>query len=172
MQVTHVINFDLPSDIDDYVHRIGRTGRAGKKGLATAFFTDKDMGLAKPLADMLQVLQQLRRSLHRVRLCRRGLCHAFISAWLLTKKLLSLSPHRRQTRSCPGGWAAWRSAAAASVAVTASAAVAAIALAAAISGATVSVICCLSVGQLTHLSLPHCDASQSDEYELEKIPKI
>jgi Helicase conserved C-terminal domain len=54
-QVTHVINFDLPSDIDDYVHRIGRTGRAGKKGLATAFFTDKDMGLAKPLADMLQV---------------------------------------------------------------------------------------------------------------------
>lgn len=55
-QVTHVINFDLPSDIDDYVHRIGRTGRAGKKGLATAFFTDKDMGLAKPLADMLQVL--------------------------------------------------------------------------------------------------------------------
>jgi Helicase conserved C-terminal domain len=51
-----VINFDLPSDIDDYVHRIGRTGRAGKKGLATAFFTDKDMSLAKPLADMLQVL--------------------------------------------------------------------------------------------------------------------
>ncbi|GFH29090.1 uncharacterized protein HaLaN_27692, partial [Haematococcus lacustris] len=29
--VTHVINFDLPKDIDDYVHRIGRTGRAGKK---------------------------------------------------------------------------------------------------------------------------------------------
>jgi ATP-dependent RNA helicase DDX3X len=45
--VTHVINFDLPSDIDDYVHRIGRTGRAGKKGLATAFFTQKDAGLAR-----------------------------------------------------------------------------------------------------------------------------
>jgi ATP-dependent RNA helicase DDX3X len=54
--VTHVINFDLPSDIDDYVHRIGRTGRAGKKGLATAFFTDKDMSLAKPLGELLQVL--------------------------------------------------------------------------------------------------------------------
>ena len=53
--VTHVINFDLPSDIDDYVHRIGRTGRAGKKGLATAFFTDKDMSLAKPLGELLQV---------------------------------------------------------------------------------------------------------------------
>jgi superfamily II DNA/RNA helicase len=53
--VTHVINFDLPTDIDDYVHRIGRTGRAGKKGLATAFFTDKDAGLAKSLAELLQV---------------------------------------------------------------------------------------------------------------------
>ena len=52
--VTHVINFDLPNDIDDYVHRIGRTGRAGKKGLATAFLSDKDSNLAKPLAELLQ----------------------------------------------------------------------------------------------------------------------
>ncbi|KAK9853650.1 hypothetical protein WJX84_006927 [Apatococcus fuscideae] len=56
--VTHVINFDLPTDIDDYVHRIGRTGRAGKKGLATAFFTDKDTGIAKSLADLLQETNQ------------------------------------------------------------------------------------------------------------------
>jgi len=52
--VTHVINYDLPKDIDDYVHRIGRTGRAGKKGLATGFFTDEDSGLAKSLLEMLQ----------------------------------------------------------------------------------------------------------------------
>ena len=56
--VTHVINFDLPNDIDDYVHRIGRTGRAGKKGLATAFFSDKDSNIAKPLAELLQVSPQ------------------------------------------------------------------------------------------------------------------
>ena len=30
--VTHVINYDMPSNIDDYVHRIGRTGRIGRKG--------------------------------------------------------------------------------------------------------------------------------------------
>ncbi len=57
--VTHVINFDLPTDIDDYVHRIGRTGRAGKKGLATAFFSDKDSSLARGLAELLSVCLQL-----------------------------------------------------------------------------------------------------------------
>jgi superfamily II DNA/RNA helicase len=35
--VTHVINYDVPSSFDDYVHRIGRTGRAGKRGNALTF---------------------------------------------------------------------------------------------------------------------------------------
>lgn len=52
--VTHVINFDLPKDIDDYVHRIGRTGRAGKSGMATAFFSEKNSPLAKALAQLMQ----------------------------------------------------------------------------------------------------------------------
>lgn len=56
--VTHVINFDLPADVDDYVHRIGRTGRAGKKGLATAFFSDKDTGMASKLVELLQETNQ------------------------------------------------------------------------------------------------------------------
>lgn len=34
------------------MHRIGRTGRAGKKGLATAFFTDEDIGLARSLNEV------------------------------------------------------------------------------------------------------------------------
>ncbi|KAK1392531.1 RNA helicase [Heracleum sosnowskyi] len=56
--VTHVINFDLPKDIDDYVHRIGRTGRAGKSGLATAFFSEKNSSLAKALAQLMQESNQ------------------------------------------------------------------------------------------------------------------
>ena len=35
--VTHVINYDLPQTYDDYIHRIGRTGRAGKTGIALTF---------------------------------------------------------------------------------------------------------------------------------------
>ncbi|XP_062078010.1 DEAD-box ATP-dependent RNA helicase 11-like [Humulus lupulus] len=51
--VAHVINFDLPREIDDYVHRIGRTGRAGNSGLATAFFNDKNFPLAKALVELM-----------------------------------------------------------------------------------------------------------------------
>jgi ATP-dependent RNA helicase DeaD len=41
--VTHVINFDLPQDPESYVHRIGRTGRAGKEGTAWTFVTHREM---------------------------------------------------------------------------------------------------------------------------------
>lgn len=40
--VSHVINFDLPAENDDYVHRIGRTGRAGKTGIAISFITPRE----------------------------------------------------------------------------------------------------------------------------------
>jgi len=53
--VKHVINFDMPSDIDEYVHRIGRTGRVGNLGLATSFFNEKNMNIAR---DLLQILQE------------------------------------------------------------------------------------------------------------------
>ncbi|KAF2314517.1 hypothetical protein P3X46_026800 [Hevea brasiliensis] len=56
--VAHVVNFDFPNDIDDYVHRIGRTGRAGKTGLATAFFNEGNASLARSLADLMQESKQ------------------------------------------------------------------------------------------------------------------
>ncbi|XP_023739136.1 DEAD-box ATP-dependent RNA helicase 37 [Lactuca sativa] len=56
--VAHVINFDLPRDIDSYVHRIGRTGRAGKSGLATAFFNSKNSVIAKSLSDLMKESHQ------------------------------------------------------------------------------------------------------------------
>ncbi|KAL8419142.1 hypothetical protein RB594_002372 [Gaeumannomyces avenae] len=57
--VTHVINYDLPTDIDDYVHRIGRTGRAGNTGVATAFFNPRDnIGVAQSLLVLLQEAKQ------------------------------------------------------------------------------------------------------------------
>ena len=56
--VKHVINYDMPSEIDDYVHRIGRTGRVGNLGMSTAFFTDKSRALAGPLVKLLSDANQ------------------------------------------------------------------------------------------------------------------
>jgi len=51
--VTQVINFDMPSNIDDYVHRIGRTGRIGTTGKALSFFNDKNANVARDLIELL-----------------------------------------------------------------------------------------------------------------------
>jgi probable ATP-dependent RNA helicase DDX4 len=52
--VKHVINYDMPSSADEYVHRIGRTGRIGNKGMATSFFdVNRDSGIAREIATIL-----------------------------------------------------------------------------------------------------------------------
>ncbi|MFP3458215.1 helicase-related protein, partial [Psychrobacter sp. SIMBA_152] len=43
--ISHVINFDMPRTADVYVHRIGRTGRAGKKGIAISLIEAHDIGI-------------------------------------------------------------------------------------------------------------------------------
>ncbi|MCL6604334.1 MAG: DEAD/DEAH box helicase [Paenibacillus sp.] len=55
--VSHVINFDLPQDPESYVHRIGRTGRAGKEGTAWSFVTPREM-------DHLHLIERVTR--HRI----------------------------------------------------------------------------------------------------------
>ena len=45
--MSHVFNYDVPADPDDYVHRIGRTGRAGRKGIAITFLTPRERGHLK-----------------------------------------------------------------------------------------------------------------------------
>ena len=41
-KITHVINFDTPKFSENYIHRIGRTGRAEQKGNSILFYTDKE----------------------------------------------------------------------------------------------------------------------------------
>jgi ATP-dependent RNA helicase RhlE len=53
--IAHVVNFDLPNGSDDFVHRIGRTGRAGAKGVATTFVTPLEKGDARKLERELKI---------------------------------------------------------------------------------------------------------------------
>ena len=47
--ITHVINYDLPEEADQYVHRIGRTGRAKKRGIAYAFCAPEEKELLRAI---------------------------------------------------------------------------------------------------------------------------
>ena len=53
-----VINVTFPLTAEDYVHRIGRTGRAGADGRAITFFTEQDKGLAGALVNVLKAAKQ------------------------------------------------------------------------------------------------------------------
>merc|ERR1711920_50687 len=49
-----VVNFDPPSNAEDYVHRIGRTGRAGAKGVAIALLTSDDGNKARNILEVME----------------------------------------------------------------------------------------------------------------------
>jgi ATP-dependent RNA helicase RhlE len=53
--IAHVVNYDLPNGSDDFVHRIGRTGRAGAKGVATTFITPLEKSDARKLERELKI---------------------------------------------------------------------------------------------------------------------
>jgi len=53
--VLHIINYDMPNNIESYIHRIGRTGRAGNSGLATAFINEENFNV---MSDLLQCLRR------------------------------------------------------------------------------------------------------------------
>ena len=55
-EVTHVINFDLPEVPENYIHRIGRTGRADKNGIAISFITERE----QPLQEAIEALMRQR----------------------------------------------------------------------------------------------------------------
>eukprot|EP00921_Rhytidocystis_pertsovi_P009779 GHVQ01015725.1.p1 GENE.GHVQ01015725.1~~GHVQ01015725.1.p1 ORF type:complete len:392 (-),score=46.27 GHVQ01015725.1:729-1904(-) len=57
--IRHVVNFDFPNQIEDYVHRIGRTGRAGTRGAAYTFFTEDKYRLAPELVRVLREASQV-----------------------------------------------------------------------------------------------------------------
>ncbi|KAB7501937.1 putative ATP-dependent RNA helicase DDX17 [Armadillidium nasatum] len=81
--VKFVINYDYPSCSEDYVHRIGRTGRSDKTGTAYTFFTTDNCKQAKDLIDVLKEANQVvnPRLYELVEMCRGGFGGGMRSRW-------------------------------------------------------------------------------------------
>jgi ATP-dependent RNA helicase RhlE len=60
LDISHVINYDMPDSTDAYINRIGRTGRVGKAGDAFTFVTNEDMAMVRALEHLLDVPLQRR----------------------------------------------------------------------------------------------------------------
>lgn len=58
--IRHVINFDYPGNSEDYIHRIGRTGRSDQTGTSYTFFTDNN---ARQASDLIAVLREAKQEI-------------------------------------------------------------------------------------------------------------
>ena len=59
-EVSHVINFDVPVIPENYIHRIGRTGRADKKGISITFITDKEQPLLQAVESLMKMSVEIK----------------------------------------------------------------------------------------------------------------
>ena len=62
--ITHVINFDLPKQVEDYIHRIGRTGRAERKGKAISLVIDKEKFILQKIERYANIKIEIIKSTH------------------------------------------------------------------------------------------------------------
>jgi len=60
--VTHIVNFDFPHNIEEYVHRIGRTGRAGRNGESLTFMTRDNWRYA---AELIKIMEEANQEVPR-----------------------------------------------------------------------------------------------------------
>ena len=59
--ISHVINYDMPENIEEYVHRIGRTARMGKRGTAISFIGEWDFELHQQIVDKIGEEKMIQR---------------------------------------------------------------------------------------------------------------
>ena len=80
--ITHVINYDFPKSTEDYIHRIGRTARAGAEGVAYTFISPaKD---AKQVPDLIRILEEAKQEVDpSLRELGRGMRGSFSGGGLL-----------------------------------------------------------------------------------------
>ncbi|MEI3155257.1 MAG: helicase C-terminal domain-containing protein [Odoribacter sp.] len=71
--LTHVINYNLPEDVESYTHRSGRTGRAGREGVSVAIINSKEKGKLRRIEKILKKQFQYREVPGGEEVCRAQL---------------------------------------------------------------------------------------------------
>ncbi|MDP8212977.1 MAG: ATP-dependent RNA helicase DbpA [Candidatus Zapsychrus exili] len=90
--VSAIINYDLPSNQELFVHRIGRTGRAGKKGLALSLYTDKDSWMLENISKYLKIDCQITELNKEKKMQSNVLCPAMSTIYISGGRKNNLRP--------------------------------------------------------------------------------
>ncbi len=91
LSISHVINYDMPGSTDDYIHRVGRTGRVNKNGDALTFVTGEDTGVVRDLERLLNTKLE-RRTLRDFNYTAPARERNFVSAPRLVRRGRGLIP--------------------------------------------------------------------------------
>ena len=73
--LTHVINYNLPEDVESYTHRSGRTGRAGREGISVAVINSKEKGKLRRIENILKKKFQYKEVPGGEEVCRAQLSY-------------------------------------------------------------------------------------------------
>lgn len=96
--ITHIYNFDIPQDPESYVHRIGRTGRAGESGLATTLVTPREIAHLRSIEQLTR--QQIKRKpIPTVTEALAGLQHMAVESLLRVVEKDDFSPYQNLAES-------------------------------------------------------------------------
>ncbi|NLO21705.1 MAG: DEAD/DEAH box helicase [Syntrophomonadaceae bacterium] len=96
--ITHIYNFDIPQDPESYVHRIGRTGRAGESGLAITLVTPREIAHLRSIEQLTR--QQIKRQpIPTVKEALAGIQHMAVESLLRVVEKEDFSPYQNLAES-------------------------------------------------------------------------
>ena len=93
--LTHVINYNLPEDVESYTHRSGRTGRAGREGISVAIINSKEKGKLRRIENILKKKFQYKEVPGGEEVCRAQLSY-YADKILMTEPKETLDKYRHE----------------------------------------------------------------------------
>ena len=97
--LTHVINYNLPEDVESYTHRSGRTGRAGKEGISVAIINSKEKSKLRRIEGILKKQFEYKEVPGGEEVCRAQLLY-YADKILAAEQKETLTPYQQDLKNC------------------------------------------------------------------------